>query len=367
MTNCLTSLRLLLSWLLTLLLLLMVLQHRIRRSHIDHRNTTRLVSLSRLLLKHKLLQDVASGLATRCSRSRLNELTGGWIGLAHKLAGSGLLGLLVRLLDELLLQLLNLLLGLCALLVLLLLLKSVLLVQLLKSSLLLEQNLLVLLLLLRLLLLGSLDLLLQLQLLLLIGGQHRLNVQHRRRRNLASGVHQNHFSPGRHNLLHLLLLLLLLLLILLLSELNLGAGQVRLNLDRSGGSHRLLLGAYFASLGEQILLRLHRLRRRGWTDVRGRSLGQQLRSLGLFWRQMAANSLLLKCSLGGQLGLCGGRRLLGSYICLLLSLLLLLGDLILLRLLVLLSLLLLLLLLLSLLLGLLLCRLLGLLGDAGQR
>lgn len=223
-----------------------------------------------------------------------------------------------------------------------------------------------LLLLLRLLLLGGLDLLLQLELLLLIGGQHGLNVQHRGRRYLAAGVHQNHLSTGRYDLLHLLLLLLLLL-ILLLTELHLSAGQVRLDLNWTGRSHRLLLGADFTSLGQQILLGLHCLRRRRWTDVGRGSLGQQLRSLGLLRCQVASDSLLLECRLGGQLRLSRGRRLLGSYVCLLL--LLLLVDLVLLALLlllILLSLLLLLLLLLSLLLGLLLLRLLGLLRDAGQ-
>lgn len=82
-------------------------------------------------------------------------------------------------------------------------------------------------------------------------------------------------------------------------------------------------------------------------------------SLGLLRCQMASDSLLLKCRLGGQLGLCRGRRLLGSYVSLLL--LLLLVDLVLL---ILLLLVLLGLLLLSL--GLLLLRLLGLLRDAGQ-
>lgn len=233
--------------------------------------------------------------------------------------------------------------------------------KLLEGGLLLEQNLLVLLLLMRLLLLGALDLLLQLQLLLLVGGQHWLNVQHRWGRYLTSGVHQDHFSPGRHNLLHLRLLLLL----LILTELDLGVRKIRLDLNWAGRSHRLLFGANFAALGEQILLGLHGLRRRRRTDVRGRALGQQLRSLGLLRRQVAADSLLLKCRLGGQLGLLGGgRRLLGSYVSLLLSLLLLLVDLVLLVLLVLLSLLLLLL---SLLLGLLLRSLLGLLRNAGQR
>lgn len=231
--------------------------------------------------------------------------------------------------------------------------------ELLEGGLLLEQNLLVLLLLMRLLLLGALDLLLQLQLLLLVGGQHWLNVQHRWGRYLTAGVHQDHFSPGRHNLLHLRLLLLL----LILTELDLGVRKIRLDLNWAGRSHRLLFGANFAALGEQILLGLHGLRRRRRTDVRGRALGQQLRSLGLLRRQVAADSLLLKCRLGGQLGLLGGgRRLLGSYVSLLLSLLLV--DLVLLVLLVLLSLLLLLL---SLLLGLLLRSLLGLLRNAGQR
>lgn len=157
----------------------------------------------------------------------------------------------------------------------------------------------------------------------------------------------------------------LLLLLLILTELDLGVRKIRLDLNWAGRSHRLLFGANFAALGEQILLGLHGLRRRRRTDVRGRALGQQLRSLGLLRRQVAADSLLLKCRLSGQLGLLGGgRRLLGSYVSLLLSLLLLLVDLVLLVLLVLLSLLLLLL---SLLLGLLLRSLLGLLRNAGQR
>lgn len=169
--------------LLLLLLLLLMVQHRVGRGDVDHRDAARLVRLTGLLLEHELLQDVT--LAGLAAGGGLDQLAGGLI-------------LLVGLLDELLLQLLDRLLlllvhGLGVLLVLLLLLllllmllERVLLLELLNGGLLLKQRLLLLNLLLLLLLLGLLlllsvlDLLLKLQLLLLVGSQHRLDVQHGR-------------------------------------------------------------------------------------------------------------------------------------------------------------------------------------------
>lgn len=96
-----------------------------------------MITLPRLLLEHKLLQDVALGLASGRLDQLLLLLLAGSVGLANQLGGTSGCRVLLVLLDELLLELLDLLLGLGALLVLLVLLEGVLLVQLLESGLLL--------------------------------------------------------------------------------------------------------------------------------------------------------------------------------------------------------------------------------------